>query len=284
MDGVSDPQRRLISEALAEDVGAGDWTTEWCVPEEIEVAAEIVVKADGVIAGLAPAAEVFRQLGGVSFSPQASDGDEVAAGALVVQLRGRARSILTGERVALNFLGRLAGIATLTRRFVEAVAGTDTRITDTRKTTPLWRELERAATRAGGAVNHRPGLYAMVLVKENHLTCAGGIAAAVERVRMLNSTGLAVEVETTTLAEVRAALEAGVDRIMLDNMSEGTIRQAIALIRGYVKRPEIEVSGGVGLENVRALAETGVDLISVGALTHSAPALDLSLRIREVMG
>jgi nicotinate-nucleotide pyrophosphorylase (carboxylating) len=284
MKVVSNPQRHLIAEALAEDIGAGDRTTEWCVPEDVEVAAEIVAKADGVLAGLAAAAEVFRQLGGVSFSPQGDEGDEVAAGAVVVQLSGRARSILTGERVALNFLGRMSGIATLTRRFVEAVAGTDTRITDTRKTTPLWRELERAATRVGGAVNHRAGLDAMVLVKENHLTCAGGIAAAVERVRKLNSSGLAVEVETTNLAEVRAALEAGVDRIMLDNMSEDLITEAVRLIRSHDTRPEIEASGSVSLENVRTLAKTGVDFISVGALTHSAPTLDLSLRIREVMG
>jgi nicotinate-nucleotide pyrophosphorylase (carboxylating) len=170
----------------------------------------------------------------------------------------------------------------LTRRYVTAVEGTGARITDTRKTTPLWRELERAATRAGGAVNHRRGLDAMVLIKENHLACSGGIGHAVERARESNTRGLEVEVETTNLQEVSAALAAGVDRIMLDNMPVEQVREAVRLIAGRDPRPEIEASGGVTLANVRELAETGVDYISVGALTHSAPALDLSLSLRKL--
>ena len=170
-------------------------------------------------------------------------------------------------------------MATLTRRFVDAVEGTGARITDTRKTTPLWRELERMATRAGGAVNHRRGLDDMVLVKENHLACAGGVEAATRAVRAANRDGLRVEVETTSLVEVEAALAAGVDRIMLDNMSLEQMSEAVQRIHRVSPRPEIEASGGITLRNVREVAETGVDFISVGALTHSAPALDLSLRM-----
>jgi nicotinate-nucleotide pyrophosphorylase (carboxylating) len=214
--------------------------------------------------------------------PLVGDGDEVAVGTCVARVTGEARAILTGERTALNLLGHLSGVATLTRRYVKAVEGTGARITDTRKTTPLWRELERAATRTAGAVNHRRGLDAMVLIKENHLACGGGIEQAVARVRELNARGLAVEVETTNLQEVRAALAAGVDRIMLDNMPVEQVREAVQLIAGRDPRPETEASGGVTLANVRELAQTGVDYISVGALTHSAPALDLSLSLRRV--
>jgi nicotinate-nucleotide pyrophosphorylase (carboxylating) len=282
MEVLSEEIRRRIAEALAEDVGDGDWTSEWSVPADTGAEAEIIAKAGGVIAGLAAAAEVFRQLGVVEFRPVVGDGDEVARGATVARVSGSGRAILTGERTALNFLGQLSGVATLTRRFVAAVEGTGTRITDTRKTTPLWRELERAATRAGGAVNHRRGLDDMVLIKENHIACAGGIARAVQRVRESNDRDLAVEVETTSLEEVKVALEAGVDRVMLDNMAPEMVRRAVRIISEWTPRPEIEASGGVTLSSAREFAEAGVDYISVGALTHSAPALDLSLRIRKV--
>ncbi len=281
MEALTEVVRQRIAEALAEDVGSGDWTTEWCVEPGVKGDGEIVAKAEGVVAGLAAVGEVYRQLGGAELQPLVADGDEVGVGMLVARLTGEARAILTGERTALNLLGQLSGVATLTRRYVSAVEGTAVRITDTRKTTPLWRELERAATRAGGAVNHRRGLDAMVLIKENHLACSGGIGQAVARVRESNTRGLEVEVETTNLQEVNAALAAGVDRIMLDNMPVEQVREAVRLIAARDPRPEIEASGGVTLANVRELAEAGVDYISVGALTHSAPALDLSLKLRR---
>lgn len=281
MEGLSEAVKRQIADALYEDVGAGDWTTEWTVDVATRADAVIVAKAAGVIAGAAVVREVFRQVGDVAVESVLADGDEAAPGTVVSRITGSARWVLTGERTALNFLGHLSGVATLTRRYVEAVEGTGARITDTRKTTPLWRELERMATRAGGAVNHRGGLDAMVLIKENHLVCAGGIEAAVRRVKESNEAGLRVEVETTSLDEVEVALACGVDRIMLDNMPLETLRAAVELIRGHVRGPEIEASGGITLQNVRAVAETGVDFISVGALTHSAPALDLSLQVHD---
>jgi nicotinate-nucleotide pyrophosphorylase (carboxylating) len=281
VEGLSEAVQRQIADALNEDVGAGDWTTEWTVDVATRADAVIVAKAAGVIAGTAVVREVYRQVGDVAVESVSADGEEVAPGALVSRITGSARRVLTGERIALNFLGHLSGVATLTRRYVDAVEGTGARITDTRKTTPLWRELERLATRAGGAVNHRRGLDAMVLIKENHLVSAGGIEVAVRRVNESNQAGLRVEVETTSLDEVEVALACGVDRIMLDNMPLETLRAAVELIRGHARGPEIEASGGITLQNVRAVAETGVDFISVGALTHSAPALDLSLQVHD---
>jgi len=280
MEALSDTIRRRIAEALAEDIGAGDYTTLWCVDEGIRSEAEIVARSKGVMAGLAAAAEVYRQLGGAELQGLLRDGDWADADSVVARVTGSARSILTGERTALNLLGRLSGVATLTHWFVLAVDGTGARITDTRKTTPLWRELERLATRAGGAINHRRGLDKMVLIKENHLACAGGIQEATRRVREANRSGLKVEVETTNMEEVEAALAGGVDRIMLDNMPADAVRNAVRLIDKHAPRPEVEVSGGITLSTVREFAEAGADFISVGALTHSAPALDLSLRIR----
>jgi nicotinate-nucleotide pyrophosphorylase (carboxylating) len=279
MTELSETARRRIVEALVEDIGSGDRTTQWCVPDHMEAEAEIIARAPGVVAGLSAAACVFEALEGAELTARKDDGDGVEPGDRVAHIAGSARTILTGERTALNLLGHLSGVATLTRRFVDAVAGTGARITDTRKTTPLWRELERAATRAAGAVNHRWGLDDMVLIKENHLAGAGGIGEVVRRVTAKNDLGLDVEVETTSLEEVEAALAAGVDRIMLDNMSAPAMQEAVSLIRERHPHPEIEASGGVTLATVRAIAETGVDYISVGALTHSAPALDLSLRI-----
>jgi nicotinate-nucleotide pyrophosphorylase (carboxylating) len=272
----------LIRTALEEDVGAGDWTTLWTVPPDRRAQARILAKQDGVTAGLEVAARVFHEVDAeLVVERTVEDGASVAPGDEVLRIRGSARSILTAERVALNFLQRLSGVATLTRRYVEAVRGTDARILDTRKTTPGMRALEKAAVRAGGGKNHRFGLHDMVMIKENHIAAAGGIAAAVSAVREQDEEGLAVEVETTNLAEVEEALAAGVDRILFDNMPLPLLRDAVERVHGSgATRPETEASGGITLEAIRAVAETGVDFISVGALTHSPPALDLSLLLQ----
>lgn len=279
MDG-GDATLRLIETALAEDVGTGDRTSLWTVPEGTTARARIVAKASGVLAGTAVARGVFAAVDpSLQVEMLLGDGDAVTPGVEVARLSGAARSVLSGERVALNFLQRLSGVATLTRLYVERVAGTGARILDTRKTTPGMRLLEKAAVRAGGGTNHRTGLYDMVLIKENHIAAAGGIAAAVEAVRRQNTEGLRVEVETRDLAEVEEAIRVGVDVILLDNMSLPVMREAVRRVRAEVPDTRTEASGGVTLDTVRPIAETGVDLISVGALTHSAPALDLSLLI-----
>jgi len=268
----------LVTAALEEDVGAGDWTTLWTVDPELHVSARIIARAEGVIAGTEVAREVFRRIDpDLRVEMRAGEAASVRSGDLVTALSGRAASILTAERVALNFLQRLSGTATVTRRYVEAVRGTGARILDTRKTTPGMRALEKAAVKAGGGENHRFGLHDMVLIKENHIAAAGGIQAAVEAVRRANDLRLKVEVEVTSLAEVAQALDAGVDRILLDNMPLSLLREAIGLVRAAESLVETEASGGVTLSTVREIAESGVDFISVGALTHSAPALDLSL-------
>jgi nicotinate-nucleotide pyrophosphorylase (carboxylating) len=273
----------IVRRALDEDVGPGDWTTLWTVPAQRTAFAVILAKAPGIVSGLDVVEEVFRAVDpGLAVRLLVEEGAEVVPGAHLVQLEGAARSVLTGERVALNLLQRLSGVATLTRRYVDAVGGTGARILDTRKTTPGLRALEKRAVRAGGGENHRFGLHDMVLIKENHIAAAGGITAAVARVREQNHAGLAVEVETTSLGEVEEALAAGVDRILLDNMHLSTLREAVERVRAEAgHRPEMEASGGVSLDTVRAVAETGVDFVSVGALTHSAPAMDLSLLIRR---
>lgn len=272
----------LIEAALAEDVGAGDFTTLWTVPAERRAEAEIVAKAPGVIAGSEVAAEVFRRVDpALRVEVVRGDGAAVRPGDGVMRIAGSAASVLTAERTALNFLQQLSGVATLTHAYVDAVHGTGAQVIDTRKTTPGMRLLEKAAVVAGGGANHRVGLYDMVMIKDNHIAAAGGIRAAVEAVRLRNDRGLRVEIETTTLAEVGEALAARVDRVMFDNMTPAMMRQAVALVaEAGEPRPETEASGGITLETIRAFAETGVDFISVGALTHSAPALDLSLRLR----
>ena len=272
----------LIEAALAEDIGAGDFTTLWTVPAERRAQATIVAKAPGVIAGTEVAVEVFRRVDpGLQVEVAMGDGSSVTPRDVVMRIAGSARAILTGERTALNFLQQLSGVATLTRRYVDAIAGTGARVIDTRKTTPGMRLLEKAAVVAGGGANHRVGLYDMVMIKDNHIAAAGGIMAAVEAVRVRNDRGLRVEIETTTLAEVGEALAARVDRVMFDNMAPAMMREAVALAAAAGDgRPETEASGGITLETIRAFAETGVDFISVGALTHSAPALDLSLQLR----
>ena len=277
---VDDAALHLIDLALEEDRGAGDWTTRWTVPARTKVHATIVAKSDGVIAGVAIAAAVFLRLDPrVDFEVVVGDGEHVAPGQPVVRVKGPGRAVLTGERVALNFLQRLSGIATVTRRFVDATAGTGARILDTRKTTPGWRALEKAAVRAGGGANHRAGLYDMVMIKENHAAIAGGITEAIARVRDQNTRGLPITVEVHSPEELDAALEGGVERILLDNMDTATIATLVKRARRHATSPQVEASGNMTLERVAEVARTGVDFISVGALTHSAPAFDLSLRI-----
>jgi nicotinate-nucleotide pyrophosphorylase (carboxylating) len=270
----------LIRAALAEDVGEGDWTTLWTVPEEARAAARILAKSNGVVAGLEVVRRVFEIVDpSLTVELLKSDGDPVRPAEPVVRLQGSARSILTAERVALNFLQQLSGVATTTRAYVDAVAGTGARILDTRKTTPGMRTLEKAAVRAGGGSNHRYGLHDMVLIKENHIAAAGGIGRAVAAVRRENGRGLAIEVEATNLAEVEQAIRAGVDRVLFDNMPLPMLTEAISQVRQSGLGMETEASGGITLATVRPVAETGVDFVSVGALTHSPPALDLSLLI-----
>jgi nicotinate-nucleotide pyrophosphorylase (carboxylating) len=260
-----------IDRWLVEDVGDGDLTSLAVIDEEAVCTGQIVVKAPGVVCGLAVAAEVFDRLG-VTLEPLAADGDRVEQ-APVARVEGPARSVLTGERLALNLIGRLSGIATLTRRYVDAVAGTGAVILDTRKTTPGLRALEKHAVACGGARNHRFGLNDGILIKDNHLRLAGTLGQAVARAQ---ETGVAVEVECDTLEQVLEALAAGADSILLDNMTLDQLRESVALAGG---RARLEASGGVTLETVRAIAETGVHFISVGALTHSARALDVSLEV-----
>jgi nicotinate-nucleotide pyrophosphorylase (carboxylating) len=279
---VDDAALHLIDLALEEDRGAGDWTTRWTVPARAKVQAAITAKADGVIAGVALAAAVFLRLDPrIDFEVLAGDGVVVKPGDPVVRVLGPGRAILTGERTALNFLQRLSGVATQTRRFVDAVAGTGARILDTRKTTPAWRALEKAAVRAGGGDNHRAGLYDMILIKENHAAIAGGMAEAIRRVRDQNSRDLSVTVEIHSQQDLEDALAAGVDRVLLDNMSTAQMIEVVRRLRKMKGRPLIEASGNMSLDRVREVAEAGVDFISVGAITHSAPVLDLSLTLQN---
>jgi len=272
----------IVGRALAEDVGSGDVTTFATVGSGTPCSAEIVAKAPGMVAGLYVADAVFRHLDPETVIAFAShDGAAVNPGTVVLRLDGEARPILMGERTALNFLQRMSGIATLTARFVEAVKGTTARVCDTRKTAPGLRALDKYAVRAGGGRNHRMGLFDGILIKDNHIRAAGGIGEAVERARESAHHLLAVEVEAQSMVQVEGAILAGADVIMLDNMSLDEIKQAVALIGG---RCRTEVSGGVDLETVRAYAQCGVDYISVGALTHSAPALDISLEITSTQG
>lgn len=266
---------RIIEFALAEDIHTGDITTDTVVPPGRSGRARLIAKEPMVLAGLDVARQVFLAVDpSLRFTPRAADGDQLAVGTVMAEVEGDAASLLKGERVALNFLQRLCGIATVTSRYVAAVAGTGARIVDTRKTTPGLRVLEKYAVRVGGGTNHRTGLYDGVLIKENHIAAAGGITEAVRRARQGVPHTIRIEVETETLEEVREALAAGADIIMLDNMDVPTMREAVAIIGG---RSLVEASGGVRLETVRAIAETGVDIISVGALTHSAPATDISM-------
>ena len=271
--------RAIVARALEEDLGPGDVTTQATVASGARCRAEIVAREPGVIAGLEIAGAVFAALDReVAFEALVAEGAQVEAGAAVARLTGPARAVLAGERTALNFLQRMSGIATLTRRYVDAVQGTKARICDTRKTAPGLRALDKYAVRAGGGHNHRFGLFDGLLIKDNHIRAAGGIEGAVRLARSSAHHVLRVEVEAQTHAEVQEALSAGADVIMLDNMSPDEVARAVGFIAG---RCEVEVSGGVTLETVRALAECGVDYISIGALTHSAPALDLALEFGD---
>lgn len=259
---------------LEEDIGEGDVTTLALVDDETECEATLQLKEPGVVCGLEVAAGVFSELG-ARLEPLVEDGTFVEAGSIAT-VTGPARGVLTGERVALNVVGRLSGIATLARRYADAVDGTGAEILDTRKTTPGLRALEKYAVACGGGRNHRRRLDDGVLIKDNHLRVAGGIREAVARVRAAG-TALPIEVEVETIEGAREAIDAGADAILLDNMAPAELREAVALVRG---RATLEASGGVSLETVRQIAETGVDVISVGALTHSAQSLDVSLEVR----
>jgi len=273
MELTAETVDRVLAAALAEDVGTGDVTTDGVVPADARCRAELLVEEPGVVCGIPLALEVFVKLDpAVTGAALVQEGALLEAPGAVARLEGLARAVLTGERTALNLLGRLSGIATLTRRYVDAVEGTGATILDTRKTTPGLRELEKYAVRCGGGRNHRVGLYDMILLKENHLRVAGGIRKAVAALGPRNGTPL--EVEAETLDEVRDALDAGVDRILLDNMRLDDLRRAVDVAGGRVP---LEASGGISLDTVRAVAETGVDFISVGALTHGARSLAVSL-------
>jgi nicotinate-nucleotide pyrophosphorylase (carboxylating) len=267
--------RDLVDAALAEDVGAGDVTTRAIVPTDVAATGVFISKAPSVVAGLDVARDVFARIDpDVVWEPARADGDVCLPGDTLATVRGRAASLLTAERTALNFLQYMSGIATLTREFV-AASGGRIQILDTRKTTPGLRALAKYAVRCGGGVNHRTGLYDGVLIKDNHIRIAGGIAEAVRRVRDAGIT-LPIEVEAQSAAEVDDAIAAGADTIMLDNLDDEAMRTAIATIRG---RARVEISGGITLSRVRAIAELGADCVSVGALTHSARAADISLEI-----
>lgn len=267
---------QAVALALAEDLGlAGDITTDATVAADASASAVIVARKAGVVSGLALAEAAFRALDtGIIFTAHAGDGAAVGPGMTIASISGNARAILTGERVALNFMGRMSGIATLTRAYVEKVSGTGATIVDTRKTTPGLRAFEKYAVRCGGGGNHRTGLFDAILIKDNHIIAAGGAAEAVKAARAHAGHMVKVEVEVDTLDQLREVLPLGPDAVLLDNMSPAELRQAVEITGG---RALLEASGGVNLDTVRAIAESGVNVISVGALTHSAPVLDLGL-------
>jgi nicotinate-nucleotide pyrophosphorylase (carboxylating) len=289
----------IVRLALTEDLGSGDVTTQALVSESAQAQAHIEAKAPGVLAGLDVARVAFSELDrDLVFHPQARDGTRLAAGQVVCEIKGRARAILSAERVALNFLQHLSGVATLTARFVEALAGTGVKVRDTRKTLPVLRVLEKYAVLAGGGRNHRFGLFDMVLIKDNHLPAAGSITGAVRRVRRIHSE-LPIQVEVRNAEEAEEAARAGADEILLDNMEPDQVRETLERLEGVPasarasassgkserkarRRPWIEVSGGIHLGNVRSLALPGVDSVAIGALTHSAPALDLAMVVDAI--
>jgi nicotinate-nucleotide pyrophosphorylase (carboxylating) len=272
-----------IAVALKEDIGDGDITSEFFVPEALHATGRIVTREPAVVAGSGSAAEAFRRIDAATdVKVVHPDGNVIVAGDVVIELRGYARSILKAERVALNFLQRLCGIATLTRQFVDAVGNHPAKILDTRKTTPGLRAVEKAAVVAGGGVNHRSGLYDMILVKDNHLAALGGLSGFADQISRLRKErpNVRIEVEADDLEQVRAFVEIdGIDVILLDNMVPAQIREALALRRNNIK---FEASGGITLKNVRRIAATGVDYISIGALTNAAPAIDLGLEMTHV--
>jgi len=272
-----------IAAALEEDIGQGDITTDFFVPETLHATGRITVREKAIVAGTGAAGEVFRRVDpSIDIQIGRRDGDEVIAGDLIVEVRGLARSILKAERVALNFLQRLCGIATLTRQFVDAVGNHQAKILDTRKTTPGLRTLEKAAVVAGGGVNHRFGLYDMVLVKDNHLATFGGLSTFADRIRQLREQrpNIRIEVEADDLEQARAFAEVGgIDVILLDNMTPAQMREAVAVRKNNI---QFEASGGITLKNVKRIAATGVDYISIGGLTNAAPAIDIGLEMTHV--
>jgi nicotinate-nucleotide pyrophosphorylase (carboxylating) len=276
---VSTEIEACIKRALAEDIGSGDATTNAIVPSGVKIRGDIIAKETGIVAGLDVAAKVFLTLDQtVTFETTAREGQRVENGSIVANVFGPARALLTAERTALNFLGRMSGIATLTRQFVDKIAGTSAKILDTRKTAPGLRVIDKLAVLRGGGHNHRHGLFDMILIKDNHIAAADSLAAAVRRVRDSGSE-LEIEIEAANLNEVKTGIELGIQRILLDNMPLAMMKEAVKLTG---KRALLEASGNVTLANVREIAETGVDFISVGALTHSAKVFDVSLKFEEI--
>jgi len=273
--------RPLIRSALDEDVGRGDITSEALFSPSLKRGAQIVAKEEGLLAGVEVAKEVFRltSSGRVKFTHSLEDGDLIGEDRPVLIMEGSVLAILRGERVALNFLSRLSGIATLTRKYVDLVKGLEVRIMDTRKTSPNLRALEKYAVKTGGGLNHRFGLDDGVLIKDNHIKICGGVGEAVRRTRQMLSPLLKIEVEVENLAQLEEAIDAGADIVMLDNMEKGKMQEAVRRIRSQERHILIEASGGISLENVRDTAETGVDFISVGGLTHSAMSLNFALEM-----
>ncbi|MDR1038087.1 MAG: carboxylating nicotinate-nucleotide diphosphorylase [Deltaproteobacteria bacterium] len=273
---------KLVAEALREDVGPGDVTTELCITEDIEVEAVVRARRTLVVSGTGPFLEVLRQVDpSVECRVLRRDGEEAAAGDAVANLRGSCASILTAERTALNFLQHLSGVATLTRAFVREIGPGGPGLLDTRKTTPGLRNLEKDAVRHGGGINHRRALFDGILIKDNHITASGGVKAALARARAGAPVGMKVEIEVDTLEQLQEALEGGADIVLLDNMDPEALKEAVAAAEAFFapgpRRVLLEASGGVSLDTVKAISQTGVDFVSTGALTHSAPAADLGL-------
>jgi len=274
-----DAIKSVVDYALKEDIGNGDITTNSLIPIDLQTKATMVAKSTGVIAGLAIAEYVFRTLDkDITWKTFVNDGDKVIKGDLILEISGSYRALLTGERVALNFLQRMSGIATMTAKYVEVLNDFKTKILDTRKTVPGLRLLDKYAVMTGGGTNHRIGLYDMVLIKDNHIKIAGGITKAVLQVKKNLPNGIKIEVETTTIEEVQEALAAGVDIIMLDNMTNSIMKESVKLIGDQAK---VEASGNMTIERIKEVAATGVDFISIGALTHSVVALDISMNIES---
>jgi len=273
--------KTLIRLALNEDVRTGDYTSLWTLPAEQVQTAKLIAKEDGVVAGLPIIELVFAELGGqVKIETYIQDGDLVKAGTQIASITGETKTLLCGERVMLNFLQQLSGVATITNKFASVLKGGKTKVLDTRKTIPGFRTLQKYAVLAGGGSNHRMGLWDMVLVKDNHIAGAGGVLQAWEAVKKQNTQNLKVEIEVENLEQLKSLLGLGVDRIMLDNMSNDLMREAVRIVRESGDPVELEASGNMTLERVKELADIGLDFISVGALTHSVKALDISMRIK----
>ena len=271
--------KSVIDYALKEDIGSGDITTNSLIPIDLQTKATMVAKSAGVIAGLDVAEYIFRTLNqDIHWKPFVKDGDKIAKGDLIVEISGSYRALLTGERLALNFLQRMSGIATMTATYIDVLSDYNTKILDTRKTVPGLRLLDKYAVTMGGGKNHRIGLYDMVLIKDNHIKIAGGIANAVAQIKKNIPEGIQIEVETTTIKEVNEALTAGVDIIMLDNMTSELMTESVKIING---RAKVEASGNMTIDRLKEVAATGVDYISIGALTHSVTAFDISMNIKS---